>query len=276
VISIFQHYFVSLQNTAITRRFSKSTTSHLPSLTPSKQIIAAISIETLLLKMYARNKYLNKAMVNLTASATKINHLLALEKITVKDIEDLNHVERQYLAETATQTLTQLKDVERDNFLDKIDQIVPASTKSDIWEYNHSLISSAVSNYMRKNGVMPAKSDIARETGLSRQTVAKHFCAYKRHPEYTSTMEQFKFMAPNVLANVFKHALNGDMKAARLYFEMVGATKKQPAGTVINEQNNYIQINNTILSQENLKQLSEEQLNRIENIITNNGSIEIS
>ena len=63
------------------------------------------------------------------------------------------------------------------------------------------------------------------------------------------------------------------MKAARLYFEMVGATKKQSAGTVINEQNNYIQINNTILSQENLKQLSEAQLNQIENIIINNREI---
>jgi hypothetical protein len=215
-------------------------------------------------------------MSNLTASATKINHLLALEKITIKDIEGLNQVEREYLAETATLTLTHLKGLERDNFLDKIDLIVPASTKSDIWEYNHSLINSAVSNYMRKNGVMPAKSVIANETGLSRQTVAKHFAAYKRYPEYTSEMEQFKFMAPNVLANVFKHALNGDMKAARLYFEMVGATNKQPANAVINEMNNYIQINNTILSQENLKRLSEEQLNLIENIITNNGYQQIS
>jgi predicted transcriptional regulator len=215
-------------------------------------------------------------MANLTAPATKINHLLALEKITAKDIEGLNQVEREYLAETTTQTLAQLTGVERDNFLDKIDLIIPASTKSEIWQCNHSLINRAVSNYMRKNGVMPAKSDIARETGLSRQTVAKHFAAYKRRPEFTSKMEQFKFMAPNVLANVFKHALNGDMRAARLYFEMVGAPYKQQANTVINEQNNYIQINNTILSQENLKQLSAEQLNQIENIITNNECIEIS
>jgi len=42
---------------------------------------------------------------------------------------------------------------------------------------------------------------------------------------------------------------------------------KHLAGTVINEQKNYIQINNTILSQENLEQLSKEQLNEIENII---------
>ena len=75
-------------------------------------------------------------------------------------------------------------------------------------------------------------------------------------------------MSHNVPANVFKFANNGDMRAARLYLEMVGALNKQPAGTVVNAQNNYIQINNTILSQENLKQLSAEQLAQIENIVT--------
>ncbi len=210
-------------------------------------------------------------MPNLTAPAAKINHLLALEKITAKDIEGLNPAELEQLGKTTTQTLAQLTGVERDNFLDKIDLTLSAGTKSDIWEYNHSVINSAVSGYMRENGVMPAKNVIARQTGLSRQTVAKHFAAYKRHPEFTAEMEQFKFMAPNVLANVFKYALNGDMRAARLYFQMVGATNAQPAGTVINEQNNYIQINNTKLSQQNLEQLSAEQLKQIENIITNNG-----
>jgi len=210
-------------------------------------------------------------MSTLTAPATKINHLLALEKITPKDIEGLNQAERQHLAETSTQLLAPLKDVERDNFLNKIELIVPESTKTAIREYNHSLINSAVSNYMGKHGVMPNKSAIARETGLSRQTVAKHFVTYKRHPEHTAEMEQFKFMAPNVLATVFKQALNGDIKAARLYLEMVGATNKQTSATVINEQNNYIQINNTILSQQNLEQLTTDQLNQIENIIRNNG-----
>ena len=61
------------------------------------------------------------------------------------------------------------------------------------------------------------------------------------------------------------------MRAARLYFEMAGITNKQQANTVINEQNNYIQINNTKLSQQNLEQLSAEQLNQIENIIRNKG-----
>src|SRR5579863_618136 len=170
-------------------------------------------------------------MSNLPAPTTKIHNLLALEKITPKDIEGLNPLEREHLAETATQMVAQLTGVERDDFLEKIDLIVPATTKSDIWANNHSRISGAVSRYMRENGVMPAQNIIARQTGLSRQTVAKHFAAYQRHPERAAEMEQFKLMAPNVLANVFKYALNGDMRAARLYFEMVGANGRQPANT---------------------------------------------
>ncbi|MBS1526787.1 MAG: hypothetical protein JST19_14110 [Bacteroidetes bacterium] len=208
-------------------------------------------------------------MTNLPVPADKIERLFTLEKITEKDIEDLNAFERQYFTETTSRTLATLKGAERDDFLEKIDPILPVSTKQDIWEYNHTLINRTVSEYLQRNGVMPTKSDLARKTGLSRQTISKHFKEFRQHPEHTAEMEQFKFMAPNVLANVFKSAISGDMRAAKLYFDMVGATGKQSANTVINEQNNYIQINNTILSQENLKQLSAEQLNEIENIIRN-------
>jgi hypothetical protein len=211
------------------------------------------------------------ALANFTASTTKVKRLLAQKKLTVKDIKGLNKIEREYLEETFTGLAQQLKGEERDDFFDKIDLIIPASTKSDIWEYNHSVINNAVAGFMGKHGIMPTIRVIAEKTGLSRKTVARHFSSYKRRPEITAEMEQFKFMAPRVLANVFKFALNGDIKAARLYFEMVGAINKKQTNTVVNEQNNYIQINNTILSQENLKQLTAEQLNQIERIITNGG-----
>ena len=207
------------------------------------------------------------ALTNFNASKRKVDRLFTQEKITPEDIQDLNKLERDHLAQAATKMLDQLKGPERDNFLNKIEQIVPAGTKKDIWEHNQLAINNAIANYMRQYGIMPTKSAIAEQTGLSRQTVTKHFNEYKSGPEYTEQMEQFKFMAPRILANVYKVAGNGDIRAARLFFEMVGAINK-PGSTIINEQKNYIQINNTILSQENLKQLTAEQLNQIENIIT--------
>ncbi|MDB5087531.1 MAG: hypothetical protein JWR09_1525 [Mucilaginibacter sp.] len=208
------------------------------------------------------------ALTNYLTTKKKVDNLFALQKITLTDIEDFNKMERDYLAATATEMLNQLKGEERDNFISKIEQIIPANTKNQFWEHNHFLIGRAINKLMREYGFMPSKSAIAEETGLSRQTVTKHLKDYKTNPEYLAEIEQFKFMAPKVLGTVFKFATNGDVKAARLYFEMIGAINKQRSNTVVNEQTNYIQINNTILSQENLKQLSVEQLNQIECIVT--------
>jgi hypothetical protein len=202
-------------------------------------------------------------------SSTKIESLLAKRKINAQDIESFSKLELEHLEEIITNTLLKLKGEERDAFLYKIDAIVTPDTKSDIWEYNHTAINGAISNYMERYGRMPTKNAIAQKTGLSRQTVTKHMAAYKQQPEYSAEKEQFKFMSHKMLANVFKYAINGDIRAAKLYFEMIGEIDKQQAHTVVNEQTNYIQINNTILSQENLKQLSAEQLNQIESIVMN-------
>ena len=211
------------------------------------------------------------AIANYLASTTKIKQLLAQKTLNSNDIENLSPIEREYFTETSNELLQQLKGTARDEFLEKMNPLITPNTKSEIWEYNHAIINRAVSGHMRELGIMPSQGDIAEKTGLSRQTVAKHFKAYKTHPQFTAEMEQFKMMAPRLLSNVYKFALKGDTKAARLYFEMVGAINKQQNNTVVNAQNNYIQINNTILSQEKLKALSAEQLNLIESIITNNG-----
>jgi hypothetical protein len=199
----------------------------------------------------------------------KITSLLSQPKITQQDIDVLTAAERKQFEATATKTLAKLKDAGRDSFLDKIDAILPVTTKNNFWEHNHQRIGDAVSAYMQRYGTMPTKNAIAEQTGLSRQTVAKHFKEYNAHPEFAAQTEQFKFMSHTVLANVFKYATNGDIGAARLFLQMVNPQSKQPTGTVVNKQNNYIQINNTILSQETLKQLSVEQLNQIENIVKN-------
>jgi hypothetical protein len=220
-------------------------------------------------KMETENQQTVAAISRFQAIKQKAERLLTLNKVTAKDIEGLDQAERDYIVEICTQTLSELSGAERDSFLEKIALIVTPLTKADIWERNHALISNAISGYMQQYGSMPQKSVIAEQTGLSRPTIAKHFETYKASPEFAAQARQFQFMAPKVLANVFKSALKGDVKAARLYFELVGALNPQANTTVLNEQNNYIQINNTILSQQNLKQLTADQLNQIESIISN-------
>ena len=42
-----------------------------------------------------------------------------------------------------------------------------------------------------------------------------------------------------------------------------------PTNTLINTQNNYIQINGNVISQETLKRLSSEQLKKVESLLMN-------
>ncbi len=114
---------------------------------------------------------------------------------------------------------------------------------------------------------MPTKNELAESTGLSRQTIHKHLKEYATHPLYEGYIEQFKFMAPKVLAKVYKFAINGDIRACRLYFDILGANGLTANYTLIKNQNNYIQINNTVLSQENIRSLTPEQLNIIEEVL---------
>lgn len=196
-----------------------------------------------------------------------INSLLSQPRITEEDFAKFTRAEKEYASGIFTKCLSGLKGEERDTFLEKISPVMGVAGRHAVWEYNHSLISDAISNIIKHYGVMPAKETIAEKTGLSRQTVAKHLAEYTRHPMFKAEQQQFEFISNKLLAGVFRLADGGDIRAAKLYFEMVGTLNKQPSARVVSEQNNYIQINNTILSQQNLKQLSAEQLNQIEGII---------
>lgn len=118
--------------------------------------------------------------------------------------------------------------------------------------------------------MMPTKNNIAKETGLSRTTIHKHLKDYATNPLYAEEMRKFRFMTDRVMTKVFRIAVQGEgnVKAARLYLEAMGCLAGQSGlNTMINTQNNYIQINQTKLSQESIKQLSPGQLSQIEEIL---------
>jgi len=209
----------------------------------------------------------------LSDAARKTTALLLKEKITQEDLLDLDERERALFFKKTNKIFSKLKGVERDAFWDKIELVVHQQTRNMLWEVNHAKITHSISALMEQYRRMPTKQELAEHTGLSRLTISRHIRDYKAAPQYLADWEQFRFMTSKVLATVFSGAVKGDVKAARLYFEMVGAQNQQTAGTVINEQNNYIQINNTVLNQETLKRLSNEQLNQIE-LIVNKGLLQ--
>jgi hypothetical protein len=213
-----------------------------------------------------------KSLQKFTESEKKINDLLSLKQITKKDLEPLTEAEKTFLEDTLNKKIKSLKGVEREQFLNKIELITDEVSKNYQWEFNHNQITWAISTLMQEYGRMPTKTELAVKTELSRQTIHKHLKEYTQHPEYISQIEQFKFLTNKVLARVFYFAVNGDMKAAKLYLSFFGQNniEKKQNNTLIQNQNNYIQINGMVLSQEAIEKLSPEQINSIEEVLKTN------
>jgi DNA-binding phage protein len=209
-----------------------------------------------------------KSLQKLTEIPEKVNEVLLLKRIEPTDLEQLSEVEKDSLYSILNHKLNNLKGDERDTFLKKFDAIIPQSTKNQLWEYNHNKVTTAITLIMQDCGAMPSVSQIAEKAGLSRQTVSKHIKDFKTNPQYLEYAEQFKFMGTKLLAKLFQFALAGDLGAAKLYFNVIGALSSEQANnsTLIQNQSNYIQINNTVISQETVKQLNPEQLNSLETI----------
>jgi len=101
---------------------------------------------------------------------------------------------------------------------------------------------------------MPSKVEIAKKTELSRPTIHKHLKDYSNHPLYLEQTEQFRIVREKVLAKVFKFAVNGDIKAAKLFLEFIGNADLKCNTVTI--QNNYIQINQIKITQKAAAKLS--------------------
>jgi hypothetical protein len=210
-----------------------------------------------------------KSLHQFTKMELKINDVLSLEKITHKVVESLSKTEKEYLMTVFDDKITSLKGIELDEFLKKVDSITSPITKNQLWESNHIRITVAIANFIKDYGRMPSKTEIAASTEISRQTVHKHFKEYLNHPYYLEHIEQFSFMTSKLLAKIFQFALNGNIGAAKLYFSVMreSSNLQFQNNTLIQNQNNYIQINGTILSQEAIENLNPEQLKMIEGIV---------
>ncbi len=215
-----------------------------------------------------KTKATNKGLQKLTESEIRINKVLALEQIQPSDLNALPKEEQDKVLEIINEEIIKVKGTERDKYIRKIETFMAEESKNQIWEYNHAEITRAISTLMQDNGRMPGASEIAEKTGLSRPTIYKHLDGYKTNHLYLGQVEQFRFMTAKVLSTVFKLAMRGDIGASKLYLNVMGCLNGQtPGGTFIQNQNNFIQINGTVLSQETVKQLNPEQLNSIEAVL---------
>lgn len=196
-----------------------------------------------------------------------VEALFEKETISMDDLKSLTKDERAVFNRRLTELANTLKGKELDYYHNQISELISDDTKNDIWELNHIKIVRAMRKYMSEYNRMPAKHEIAEATGLSRITIYKHLKEYRSHNLFTERKEQFKLMEEDLLAGLYKKALEGDTAAARLYCEMAGLVNTVPAKHVIANQHNYIQVNNIKISQEEVQKLSPEKRKQIETII---------
>jgi len=163
------------------------------------------------------------------AGKKKADDVLALPRISKKDLENLTRVETDYLYEQISQMYYSLEGEERDMFTRKIQPLLSGRSNKEAWEHNHSQVNSAIEKLVGETGAMPSHSALARETGLSRQTIIKHLKEYGSQPALQCEVEQLKNMAPTVLSKIYELARIGDRKAARLYFEIIGSLSPRAA-----------------------------------------------
>lgn len=168
-----------------------------------------------------------------------------------------------------TELVREKRGVDKDKFMKQIEGIVSAECINDVWEVNHERILIACEDHIRKYGAMPHISKLSELTGISRKTIGKHLSTFEQHTVYQEKRRQVKIMEGRIFAKVIQAATQGNMKAARLYFELTGGF----GGSKANTQNNYIQINQLRLSQEAIQLLKPEQLNLIEDIL--NGALPV-
>ncbi|MBI2721964.1 MAG: hypothetical protein HYX39_07300 [Bacteroidetes bacterium] len=224
----------------------------------------------------------NKSLQKFTDIQVKFNSLMALNKILPKDLEILNKDETRQFYSLLTEKAQALKGIESEKFWNKVDAVINQTTKNQLWEINHTNITCAIATLIQEYGRMPVATEIATTTNLSRQTVHKHLKEYSNHPLFLEQMAVTQFMTSKVLAKVFHFAVNGDMQAAKLYLNAMGVFNQTQSNkgltvvaefgssqnnTLIQKQNNFIQINNTVLSEDIINQLNPDQLKQIEEIV---------
>ncbi len=135
------------------------------------------------------------------------------------------------------------------------------------WEQCHAKICNAILQHVSQYGTMPGKTVIADATGLSRVTVYKHLHTFAGSPTYQAELESLHIMTQPLMGSILRAAMHGDMQAAKLFLDTVKTNNNAGAEKKTSKQNNYVQINKTVINQQIIQQLKPEQLNRIEELI---------
>lgn len=139
--------------------------------------------------------------------------------------------------------------------------------RNQTYENNHYSITNAIHNSIIENRCFPTITLIARDTGLSRQTIYRHLNNGLKDKYNSLVMGKMEYMASHALSKLYLIGVRDNNAAAlKNFIELSGAISKQPAANI----NNYIQINNLRISKDEFDQLPKSTIIQIEKLISEN------
>jgi DNA-binding transcriptional ArsR family regulator len=142
-------------------------------------------------------------------------------------------------------------------------------TRKRTWEHNHFVILQHTGVLMMENGRMPNHTELAERSGLTRQTIARHLREYSSEPLYEAELEQLRSLAPEIMNRVaIRAAVNKDLKAAKLFYKVLTEICP-PSASNLGKKNDYLVLNEIIITKELMKTLSEEQEQKIYEVLKN-------
>lgn len=144
--------------------------------------------------------------------------------------------------------------------LDKLAQLTGATSNEQKHDYNSRKIANAVQHHILTHKAVPTYQQLAQQTGLARQTIAKHITEHINKPEETAA--QYSYAAKGLMDMILHDALkHRNILAARIYLNALDkmTTKAAPSAQLT--------IAGTTITQQTINQLSLPQQQAILNIL---------
>jgi hypothetical protein len=203
----------------------------------------------------------------LSETQEQLHPLLFINDKNSEKLKALNQEQQAEFIKMLTDAIEELNK-EHTRLLSLMGLATQLPAKRLIWEDNHLKITKVIISRLSRTGCIPSKAYIAEATGLTRKTVQEHMAQGDEHSIYADHQRHFTMMAPRVMDVVLHEAvLEHNMKAAKMYFDILEKMKGPDPLSIYNTQNNYIQINSTVIKQETISQLNPEQLKQIEEMV---------
>jgi hypothetical protein len=165
---------------------------------------------------------------------------LAYQIIVGEPINDLNDVNGEDLAlfiSMLSKGLARFQGYDLDALKTNTWAVIANDTRVDVKARSFQNIVWAIDKLTKETGRFPSRVEIAKETGLSRPTVNRYLEQYAESEMFKQREEEFVMMREKVLAKTYRLAVEGDMRAARLFLDATSGISAASVN-IKNQQNN--------------------------------------